>query len=320
MPDPVTPAATQQPPTPAAVDPKATPPAVTPPNPDPKQEPRPDPLAPRFAVLAKQTREIAAAKQELARERAALEAAQKSREAEIQARIQKAEAIEKERAAALSDPAGHLRALYGDQWYDVLTKLQLEGEKGVPPDLQVRAVREELQKTTEQLRREAEERFKKLEEERAAARKAQEEQLRAEQDRTIQEFKADCIDFVKANAEKYELITSTGAEQDVLRVIEAVFQKNGRVLSAAEAADLLEADLEEKAAKVYSGKKWQTRLAAEAAKKAEQARSDEPARTLTNGTASGAAIPPNGGKKDRMTLALEAMEAAERAAAARAAK
>ncbi len=284
-------------------------------------ETRPDPMSPRFAALHRQSQQIAAAKQALARERAAQEAAIKAREAEISARLAKAEEFEKAREMALRDPRGYLKGIYGEEWYDLLTRAQLEGDKAIPADLQVRAVREELQKTTEQLRKEQDERFQALQQEREAARKAEQERVQAEYTQVVQDFETECVDFVKANQEKYELINSTDSHDLVNQVIRATFAKTKRVLSPAEAADLVEAHLEEQAAKVYAGKKWQARLAA--AKTTEQPKTDEPARTLTNGVAAGAAVPGTGLPKDsaaRHRAAVEAMEAAERAAQARAAK
>lgn len=299
---------------PAAVDgaPPAAVAAVRPP------EPRPDPMAPRFAALAKGAQKLARDQQAWAAERTAKEQALKAQEDAISARAAKAEAWEKAEQAAKSDPGSYLRKVYGDNWYDLVTEYKLKGESAPPPDMAVQAVREQALSEVERVRKENADRWEKFEAERKAATEAERSRALEDQKSVIQQWETDTVAFVNGNVEKYELISQTESQALVLQVIKDTFAKSRRVLTAEEAADAVEKHLEGLVEKVTTGKKWQSRTAAKPAPTEE--RSSEAARTLTNGNTAGASIPAAGAKKDRYALALEVMDAKEREVAARAAK
>ena len=315
MPDAVAPAAPAEPA--AAPAAGSSPPAAAEPAPAAKQETRPDPVSPQFAQLAKQTQRLAAEKRAWAAERQAAEQALKQKEAEVSARATKAEELERLKDSALKDPGVFLRGVYGDAWYDKLTEYKLTGEKAPPADLAVEAVRQETTAEIARLRKEQEEWRAQQESARKAQIEAEKARLEAERSQVKDDFRAECVDFVKANAAKYELINLTESQDQVYAVIEGMYNQTGRLLSESEAADLVEAELEKAAERVFTGKKWQARQKPAA----EAAVGGEPPKTLTNTIGSGANTPStSGAKKDRYQLAIEAMEAHERELKARAAK
>lgn len=117
--------------------------------------------------------------------------------------------------------------------YDVLTKLALnEGE--MPPDMQMKLMREELE-------RDYKSKFEELENKILEKEKAEEEQ---KYQQVIDSFKSQINDFVNKD-ESYELIKANEAEDLVYEVIEEHFNETGRILDTKEAADQVEQYLEE---------------------------------------------------------------------------
>lgn len=320
MPDavPAVPATTAAPVTPAAppADPAAasTPPAAGAPGgvdaATPPEQGR-DLMAERFARLAREQKAIAAEKQRISEERRQAEGALKQREESLAAKIAKAEELEKAQAAALADPGSYLRRVYGDDWYDRLTQYKLEGEKRAPADMAVQALREDLQKTTAELRRELEERWKAVEEERKKAAEEAKSRAEAQEKQVVEQFRKETLGYVQANQEKYELIHLYDAGDLVVKTIEETFAKSQRLMTAEEAAEAVESYLEEQAAKFFSGKRWASRQQAQQTEQPSGA-----ARTLTNGAGTGTSAPPDA-KMDRYARAVAAMEAAAAAAAAK---
>lgn len=285
-----------------------------------------DSMAQRFAQLAQRERALVAEQRRKASDLASREAALKAREEAIAAKASRADEYEKSQQAALADPGQYLRKLYGENWYDRLTQYRLEGEKTPPPDLAVEDIRKSTAAEIERIRKENEERFGKIEAERKAAMEAEKARLVEAQRSVIEKFKADTVDFVRANAEKYELTNGAEAYGLVYQVVQETFDatserdedgnvlKPGRILSIEEASDAVEKYLEEQLEKLTATKKWTARKAPAPASET----ASEATKTLTNalgGTASG---PSDESKMDRYQRAAAAMAAAEEAAKARA--
>ncbi len=289
----------------AVVDQNA--PAPTPPV---EKPPERDHMAERFAQLAKQTKQIAQEKQKIAQERAERDAALKAREDALTARASKAEELEKLRANAARDPESFLRSFLGEDYYDKLTELRLTGKP--PAAMEVQAVREETKAELERVRKENEDRWQKAEEERKAQAEEQKKALQAEQRQIIDNFHAETVDFVKANPEKYELINLNDAQEMVVQVIEGTFARTKRIMTASEAADAVEKELESRLERNFQSKKWSARQSTPT-----EERASESARTITNamGGTSGAPSAGAPGSVDRYAAAAAAMRAAQAAAA-----
>lgn len=97
-----------------------------------------------------------------------------------------------------------------------------------------------------------------LEAQKQAAEQAQRQQAEAAE----KAFRAEVADFVKANAETYELTALYGQADAVYAVIEAEYAKSGKIISSKEASEKVEAKLEELVEKATSAKKVSAKMAA----------------------------------------------------------
>ena len=133
--------------------------------------------------------------------------------------------------------------------YDKLTELALNDGK-LTPDMQLAAMREEIENDYRR-------KFEELE-----GRLTEKEQ--AEQEayyNSVQEnFQNEIGNFVAQNQDKYELIEASDANELVFDVIEEHYNETGRVLDIEEAADAVESYLEEEAGKLMKLKKVSSRL------------------------------------------------------------
>ena len=133
--------------------------------------------------------------------------------------------------------------------YDKLTELALNDGK-LTPDMQLAAMREEIENDYRR-------KFEELE-----GRLTEKEQ--AEQEayyNSVQEnFQNEISNFVEQNQDKYELIEASDANELVFDVIEEHYNETGRVLDIEEAADAVESYLEEEAGKLMKLKKLSSRL------------------------------------------------------------
>lgn len=243
----------------------------------------------RFAYLARKEQERVKKEVELKQKETAL-AERERKYAEQEAR----------RKGYASNPVAALQdafpGLSAREAYELLTNAILAEGKATP-DGQVYQVRQEV----EELKRLREEDARRQQE---ASQKAQEAQ-RAE---AVAEFRAEILDFVKANAETFELCSIYPDEsQDLIySLIETHYEQTGETMSPKEAAEKAEAYWEGEAMKVAKARK----LAGKLGKPAEEA-----PKTISN--ASTASMPSviNQPKSeaDRMARAKAAMEAIERA-------
>ena len=118
--------------------------------------------------------------------------------------------------------------------YDKLTELALNDGR-LTPDMQMAAMREEIE-------RDYRRKFEDLEERLSAKEEAEQEEY---YNHVQDNFQNEIGDFVKQNGEDYELIGASEAEGLVYDVIEEHYNEYGRILDLKEAADAVESYLEE---------------------------------------------------------------------------
>jgi len=133
--------------------------------------------------------------------------------------------------------------------YDKLTELALNDGR-LTPDMQMAAMREEIE-------RDYRRKFEDLEERLSAKEEAEQEEY---YNHVQDNFQNEIGDFVKQNGEDYELIGASEAEGLVYDVIEEHYNESGRILDLKEAADAVESYLEEEAGKLMKLKKMSARL------------------------------------------------------------
>lgn len=203
-----------------------TPPVQAPPAAD-KPDPRLEELAKATKLQAQTAARLAAEKKALAAEKAEVE--RKAKE------FSDWEALRRDR---LRNPGKYLSKDYGDNWYERLTKVQLEGTP--PADMVASAMDEKM----EALQKQLEEREAKLNE------RFEELDVR-EAKRAQEEYEASVLADVKRSADKYPLIKHFGEEASVLREIKSHFEATmkqgpdgewlpGEVLTAQQAAERIE--------------------------------------------------------------------------------
>jgi hypothetical protein len=242
-------------------------------------EKKDDFLAPKFAALAKKEKEI------IQRQRAT-----KELEAKIREREEKLAQSEKGR------PANPIEALQRAGYsYDDAVNFILNGQK-LTPDQEVKSVRDEIQA------------FKADQEKKEKLREAAElAKQQSQYEETIENFKQEINGFVDQNASEYELIKINEASHLIYDTIEEHFTRTKKVLSTKEAADMVEAYLEDQVKKVAATNKFKSKIMPQAAPKQEE-QSKEPSKTLSNSmTSSAASLLPAKTEQDRMQRALAAL-------------
>jgi len=133
--------------------------------------------------------------------------------------------------------------------YDKLTELALNDGK-LTPDMQMSAMREEIE-------RDYRRKFEDLEERLQAKEEAEAEEYY----NSVQEnFQHEIGNFINENNETYELINASDANELVYDVIEEHYNETGRILDLKDAADAVESYLEEEAGKLMKLKKLSGRL------------------------------------------------------------
>ena len=133
--------------------------------------------------------------------------------------------------------------------YDKLTELALNDGK-LTPDMQLAAMREEIESDYRR-------KFEELEGRLTEKEQAEQE---AYYDSVQENFHNEINNFVEQNQDKYELIEASQANALVFDVIEEHYNETGRVLDIGEAADAVESYLEEEAGKLMKLKKISSRL------------------------------------------------------------
>lgn len=194
-------------------------------------------------------------------------------------------------ADAKKRPIDYLKA--GGLTYEDLTNAQLNDGK---PDAALLA--KDAYSEVEKLRAEMREAESKRLEELRKAQEAQKQQARVE-------FRDEISDYVKANAEKFELCSlNDNSANVILAVIEDEFEKSGnaKLLTIEEGAAKVEAFLEQQARKLSAAKKLT------AATQVSQPNSSGPLRSITNDmTASTQARSKPRSEREREAAALAAL-------------
>lgn len=158
-----------------------------------------------------------------------------------------------------------------------------------------------------------------------AAKDAEEKAASDRATQQIETFKGHLAKAITDAGEKYELINAEGAHEAVWEVIEGRFNETGKLMPWNEAADLVEAHLEERAKKLLAAKKLQPKQDAPAAPAKSENQKTGPEsdqgsteRTLTNRSTTGSSAERPGSLPLDPDERTRAIVARRRAASARA--
>ncbi len=207
-----------------------------------------DPLSSQYAVLARKEKALRAKVQQQDAAMKSREDALKQREEALLAKDSqyKQGYVSKEDFA--KNPWKHLAE--SGITYDQLTEMALNQSKADPHmTAKMEALEAKLAAQEESFKKRDEEFNRKQEETQSAAYK-----------QAIETIRRDTTNLVKANAEQFELISSTESVNDVVDLIEQTWKEDQVLLSVEEAAAEVEKYLEEEALKLARMKKIQTKL------------------------------------------------------------
>lgn len=236
-------------------------------------EPKKDFLAPKFAALTKKQKEIRAAEQAL-----------KAKEAELQKRLQELEGKSSETEGKIKSfeqqfKENPLKALRDRGiTMEQLIEMQMNDENPTV-DMRLKRLQEELEAKTVGRVAELE---KKLAEKEA---KEQQEQY----DKAVNGYKSELSNYVKQNAEAYELIAANNATDLMFEVAEQFYKETNTVPDIKQVADAVEQHLEEEARRIFELKKFKQ------ASQPKPQTQKQTAPTLSNAAA--ASAPSNGSKR-----------------------
>lgn len=251
--------------------------------PTPTTPPKNEPLSARFEALTRKERSI----------QKRIEQA-KSLEVTISAREAKVKEYEAAFEKAQSDPDAALSKVGWN--YAKLTDYYLNN-KQITPEAKVQQVEERLQSYVTQQEKEKKQ---ATEDAKSAA--------QAESARVIEEWKTGVNEFVTANQGDYELINLHEAFPLVTELIQAHFEKFKKVLSNKEAAEKIEAYLEERVEASTKTTRLQKKYGARGEENPESPNSDnaaKEARSLSNALSqSGPSLLPAATERERMERAL----------------
>ncbi len=230
----------------------------------PSAKPSEEELAPEAAptkpnVSAERFSKLVEREQKLRKDREAYKKEQEATHASLAKYREAAELVDKDPLAALEK--------LGFQWSDVANKLVNRPRTDPAKDALA-----EVQKLKAEIE------AKELQSQHGAVQQK------------LAEFKTQCVEFVKSDADKYELINAHGLGEEVYNLIAEHWKTSEEVLSPQEAADILEEQLTQRAQVFLAAKKFKkseatasapTANATPARNVAQTANSDGP-RTLTN--------------------------------------
>ena len=198
-----------------------------------------DPMSSRFAALARREKMLHEKERQF---KASLE----ERERSFKEREAKYSGWEDADAALNEDP---LAWLEGKGWnYSKLTDKAL----GIQAEEQEYDPKSEIQKLREEL-------AKRDEDEKTRMEEKQTTEQQAVQEASLNEYRVQIQNIVESDQDKYELINLKGAQEDILEVAIEYYQTHQKVISAEEAADLVEKYLEEEAATYLKATKFTNR-------------------------------------------------------------
>lgn len=226
-------------------------------------------------------------------------------------RLTKLEQLEKREQSAKVNPVGYLKSVYGEDWQKIINEAALTG--ATPAQL--------VQESIDKLREEFEAKDKSRAEE---STKAAETQRQQAQDNARQTIFAESAAWYRAKASEFPLLAKIGAEPAVARTmaqrIEHEFNKTGKILTAAEAAELIEGDVLEWAREATKHEKYKAKLqpapaSSTVAPSKQQQGTQQPAaarRSITNDiTGSTSPAKPPASDKERLARATAAWDAAK---------
>lgn len=240
----------------------------------------------RFAILAKKEKAIQTKVLEV-----------KQKEESINQRLGAIENFEKFKREVKNNPMLALEEL--GITYNQLTEYVLQGKMPNKAELEYAELRQELAS----IKQEREDERKKATED---SKKANEVNVQ----QTISEFQVEIGDYIKKNAEKYELITQYDTANLVFQTIEKQFAEEKRLLTIEEASDLVEKYLEEQVEKAISTKKFKARVQPQSPKEdvKQKPSSQQQSAQLTNQmTSSAPSFLPAKTDQDRINRALAAL-------------
>jgi hypothetical protein len=258
--------------------------AATPPA-DPVKDQKEESMASRFAALAKKNKQVDQ------KERAA-----RDREAALEAREAKIKELE-ERLNAPKAKKNPIQLLM-DEGYTLAEANEFYLNNEMPTaEHKVKNLETRLEK----FEREAREKDEK----RAADEKSS---LEAQNQKVIEEFKVSIGSFIEKNSEKFELVKLYDAKETVFQTIEQYFEQHQKVLSIDEAAQLVEAYLEDELDKATKTKKYQSKYATQKEAKGSEDSNDKDLthKTLSNTLTSSPSnpLPPPRSDEERRQRAM----------------
>lgn len=230
-------------------------------------------LAPKFAAL---TRKEKAIRQ--------YEAQVKAKEAELQKRLAEIEGKSKEIEGSQKSfeeqfKANPLKALKERGiTLEQLMEMQLNDENPTV-DMKLERMKQELESKA----------LSEVEQLKKMLKEKEEAEAQMKYEKAVEGYKNELANFVKANADTYELIVANNATDLMFEVAKEYYDSTGKTLEIEEVAKAVEAHLEEEAKKIFELKKFK-----QTSQKPE-ANSMKTAPTLSNTAA--ATVPQNGIKK-----------------------
>lgn len=237
--------------------------------PEPKQDDNEPKFSSKFAALSRKEKELRQQQQELSQ--------REQKIAEYERRIAELEQRQNEPVQndtkelpieyrLKKNPLKTLEEL--GLGYDVLTNIALNDGK-LNPEMQIELIREEI-------RNEFKEDLNKLKED---LKQKEETEQKTREQYAIENFKESIKDFVSTNSETYELIKANESYDLIFDVIEDHHKETGRILDMKEAAEYVEAYLEEEFRSLLQKSK---KLSPAAQQVAEQRVEKKPSVTLSN--------------------------------------
>lgn len=217
-----------------------------------QQEPKVDPSAERFAQLARKEKALRAQARQL-----------QEQQRSMQEQLTKSQSEWKERVK--SDPLTLLAE--AGLTHDDIANLLLNSR---PEDVELKRIKSELQA----IKNSQQEQFTKIQESQQAAYEQAVKQVSRE------------VNMLIDGNEAYETIKATKSQDAVVELIKSTYNEDGILLSAEEAADMVEAYLTEEATSLAKLKKIQSKLAPQEpiipAQQPQQTKKPQITTTLTN--------------------------------------
>lgn len=258
-----------------------------------------EPFSAKFSALTKREKTL----QKQAQENKVKEAGFAEREAKIAAREAKIAASEKLWETNVFDAIKERTGMD----YNALTLAYLDGKTAAPVETDpVKLAKKTIDEFKAEQKQKEEVAARELKTKQEADQKVKEDELAA----AWEVYNKEVEDFIIANKDEYELINTYNQQALIAETVDEFYNRNKRVLSVKDAADLVEQYLEDEAKKALSTKKFAKQEAQPSAKPKEEAK---PVKTLTNQMQpTSASVLPAASEADRMKRAMAALESNKR--------